>query len=147
MPAFTPKQAAEILEIPPSTLRRYRSKWADYLSAPDEKRRFTDQDIDTLRVIRDLTNQRKPKADIIAALQEPIEPFIFNDTQPAPEPDQSSAIQSIEFFSQVIDQLTSEHKTAIRAQSDHIDDLRREIAQLRSDLADAKKPWWARFWA
>ena len=141
---FTPKQAAEILEIPPSTLRRYRSKWADHLSAPDEKRRFTDEDIDTLRVIRDLTNQRKPQADIIVALQEPIEPFIFEDFQPAPEPEQSSAIQSLEFFSQVIDQLTGEHKTAILAQSDHIEDLRREIDQLRGDLEEARKPFWKR---
>ena len=141
---FTPKQAAEILEIPPSTLRRYRSKWADHLSAPDEKRRFTDEDIDTLRVIRDLTNQRKPQADIIAALQEPIEPFIFEDFKPEPEPEQSSAIQSIEFFQNIMDQLTDEHKTAIGAKSDHIEDLRREIAQLRADLEDAKKPWWKR---
>ena len=137
---FTPKQVSETLEIPLSTLRRYRSKWADYLSAPDNKRRYSQEDIDTLRIIRDLTTQRKSADDIIQVLQEPIEPFIFEDTQPEPEPQR--AIQSIEFFSQVIDQLTSEHQTALSAKDAHIETLEKNQDRLQREISWLRLPWY-----
>ena len=129
MPTFTPKQASETLEIPPSTLRRYRLEWAAYLSVPDKSRRLTQADLDTLGIIRDHIG-KKSRGEIEAILQGT--PLI--DEQPG------GAIQSVDFFSQVMEQLTEEHKTALQAKDDHISDLRREIDQLRADL----KPWWKR---
>ena len=146
---FPPKTVSEILGIPPSSLRRYCSEWSQYLSesaqTTGKKRQFTQEDIDALRIIRDLVG-KKTHAEIVAALQEPgpLTGEVFEDFKPEPEPEQSSAIQSIEFFQNIMDQLTDEHKTAIGAKSDHIEDLRREIAQLRADLEAAKRPWWKR---
>ena len=142
---FTPKQTAEILEIPPSTLRRYRSQWAGYLSAPDKSRQYTQDDIDTLRLIRDLIGQRKSQDEIAEILmQGPQPPFagdVFEDEIP-PGPQPQGAIQSIEFFQNIMDQLTNEHKTALTAKDAHIETLEKNQDRLQREIAWFRLPWY-----
>lgn len=133
MNTFSPKEAQEILGFPASTVRRYRQIYANLLSTPDKSRRLTQDDIDTLARIRELSDRRFTTEEIEQIILEPpeqVETEAFDGEIP-------SAIQPVEFFNQVIDQLTDQHK-------EHINDLRREIAQLRADLEDARRPWWKR---
>lgn len=143
MDKFSPKQAAEILQIPASSLRRYRQEWAPILSAPDEKRRYTQEDIEALRIIRDLTG-KKTREEIEQILLGPTEPFTFEE--PLPEPNQGAAIQSIEFFNSFIEQLTEGHNTTLQAKDETIEVLKSENERLRDELDQAKTPWWKRWW-
>jgi len=62
---FTPGQVSDMLDVPPSTLRRYVKQFVKHLSESATKkrgRRFTEQDIATLARARELLQQgRKPK--------------------------------------------------------------------------------------
>lgn len=52
-----------MLGVPPSTLRRYATDFADHLSAEATRsrgRRYSDRDIATLKKARELLNQRQP---------------------------------------------------------------------------------------
>lgn len=63
MAGFTPSQVSDMLGIPPSTLRRYVADFGDHLSAKANRprgRRYSDQDIATLKKARELLNQRQP---------------------------------------------------------------------------------------
>ena len=146
---FPPKTVSEILGIPPSSLRRYCSAWSQYLSesaqTTGKKRQFTQEDIDALRIIRDLVG-KKSHAEIVAALQEP-EPLtgeVFEDFQPDQEPEQPSAIQSIEFFSQVIDQMADQHKSVIMAKDETITGLKKDKDRLQNELSWHRLAWYRR---
>jgi len=62
---FTPGQVSDMLEVPPSTLRRYVKQFEKHLSESATKtrgRRFTERDVATLAQARELLQQgRKPK--------------------------------------------------------------------------------------
>lgn len=56
--AFTPSQIAQTLEIPPSTLRRWSTRFVELMSfshSPGQKRSYTLEDLATLRRVRDLS--------------------------------------------------------------------------------------------
>lgn len=65
---FTPKQASEMLSIPVSTLRRYSVDYAQHMSESARpargKRHYTDQDILTLKKIRELVSSKHNPDDI-----------------------------------------------------------------------------------
>lgn len=69
---FSPKQVSDILGLPVSTLRRYSVLFAQHLSEsarPDHKKRYyTDQDILTLKKIRELVSAKKSPQEINRAL-------------------------------------------------------------------------------
>ena len=137
MTTYSPKEAQQILGFPASTVRRYRQIYANLLSVPDKSRRLTQDDIETLRHIRELSDRRFTTEEIEQIILDPpeqVESEAFDGEIPGEIP---SAIQPVEFFNQVIDQLTDQHK-------EHINDLRREIDQLRADLEETRKPWWKR---
>lgn len=77
---FTPAQVSEMLNLAPSSLRRYVTIFPDLLSdtakLPSKSRRYTDADILVLRRIKDLIRSRKTPEEIRVALQvvEPEEP-------------------------------------------------------------------------
>lgn len=53
---LTPKQVSETLDIPPSTLRRYATRFESHLAPrKGKKRMYTVSDLDTFRKIRDLS--------------------------------------------------------------------------------------------
>lgn len=68
MPAddLTPSQLAALLEVDPSTLRRWARLFADHLSpgAHGKRRRYTGQDMATLTRARDLLRAGKPAAEV-----------------------------------------------------------------------------------
>lgn len=55
---FTPAQVSEMLNIPPSSLRRLAHEFAASLSkSPGRHRRYSEQDINTLRRVREMTGR------------------------------------------------------------------------------------------
>ena len=141
-----------MLEIPPSTLRRYCSEWAPYLSesaqTTGKKRQFTQEDIDTLRTIRSLIGQRKNQAEIAAALEpETLTGEVFDEmpAAPDPEPELPSAIQSIEFFGQILEQMTDQHKSVIMAKDETITGLKKDKDRLQNELAWLRLPWFRKW--
>ncbi|GAH82812.1 unnamed protein product, partial [marine sediment metagenome] len=77
-------------------------------------------------------------------LQGPQPPFtgdVFEDEIP-PEPQPQAAIQSIDFFSQVIDQLTAEHQTALTAKDAHIVTLEKNQDRLQREISWFRLPWY-----
>ena len=55
---YTPGQVSEMLDIPPSSLRRLAIELKDFLSHQKGRhRRYTEGDINTLRRVRELTGQ------------------------------------------------------------------------------------------
>lgn len=55
---YPPKLVSEMLDIPPSSLRRLSSEFKDFLSkSPGRHRRYSEEDINTLRRVRELTGQ------------------------------------------------------------------------------------------
>jgi DNA-binding transcriptional MerR regulator len=70
--SYTPQIVSEMLDLPPSTLRRYASDYAPFLSETAQtggkRRRYTDQDINILRRVRQLVRERKTPEEIRGAL-------------------------------------------------------------------------------
>ena len=62
---YQPHQVTDMLDIPPSTLRRLSVEFAALLSkTPGRHRRYSERDIDTLRRIRAMTGQGMTLATI-----------------------------------------------------------------------------------
>ena len=72
---FTPGIAAELLNTPPSTLRRYAVLFKAYLSSAARKRRrlYTQQDIDTIAQIKELLSDGVLIKDIPPILEKVID--------------------------------------------------------------------------
>ena len=70
-PVYTPKQVKELLTIPGSTLRRYASLFAAYLSqeANRKRRNYTEQDVSIIARIRDLSKSGRSIDEIKDELQ------------------------------------------------------------------------------
>jgi len=69
--AFTPSQVAETLEIPPSTLRRWSTRFVEFMSfshSPGQKRSYTLEDLATLRRVKELSGEGLPLEKIHEAL-------------------------------------------------------------------------------
>jgi len=85
MSTYTPKEARQILNIPASTLRRYVLKFPEYLSPETKKkrnRRYTENDLNIIATIRQLSDQGARLKDI----PEQLEGMEFPDkTSPAVE--------------------------------------------------------------
>jgi DNA-binding transcriptional MerR regulator len=145
MAKHSPKQASEILEIPASSVRRYRQVYAEQLSTPDKKRRLTQEDMDKLRTIRELTG-RYPIEEIKKILDQPPDQFtpeteVFEGEIPH-EP--QAAMQSIEILENLITNLQDQFTITLDAKDQTIAILQDEINRLRDEVDQAKKPWWKR---
>jgi len=149
---YTPKQVQEMLTLPPSTLRRYASLYKDFLSqeARQPRRNYTEQDINVIAHIKDLSAKRLTVEEIHEQLQTVIlfgDDDITNDQakpvedQPRPrqerQPENTRAIQPVEFFQNMIAELTAQHEQTLAAKDQHIDYLESEIKRLRT-------PWYKR---
>jgi len=69
--AFTPSQVAQALEIPTSTLRRWSTRFVEFMSfshSPGQKRSYTLEDLATLRRVRELSRAGLPLEKIHEAL-------------------------------------------------------------------------------
>jgi len=66
---LTPAQVSQTLSVPPSTLRRWAKRFADFLSPQSGKKRtYTIADIDTLKRIQELSAQGLSYAQIAQTL-------------------------------------------------------------------------------
>jgi DNA-binding transcriptional MerR regulator len=131
---YTPMQVSEMLKIPPSTLRRYSSVFAAYLSPQlkSKKRSYTDGDIVTLQRIKELA--RKLPLDQVGPLLTVVE------EQPAPE----SSLSLIPTINRELQRLDTGQAGIVR----EIEELRAAFAADHSRLIDLEKylalPWWVR---
>ena len=95
MTGFVPSQVSDMLGIPPSTLRRYVADFGDHLSAEANRprgRRYTDQDIATLKKARELLNQRQPVDQVNRLLGIIDDPEVSPSDSLALVPDISTAL-------------------------------------------------------
>lgn len=68
---YTPSQVAQTLEIPASTLRRWSTRFVEFMSfshSPGQKRSYTMEDLATLKRVRDLSKEGLPLDKIHEAL-------------------------------------------------------------------------------
>ena len=139
---FDPKTVSEMLQVPASTLRRYAKDWGEFLSdsarIKGKKRRYTPEDITTLRRIRVLLGQHKNREEIAAALDVSLK--IVDETPPEttalafmPE-----LIEELEGFRSRFAQLEGE------LESERLDnrELQERVNRLEEWLL---LPWWRRF--
>ncbi len=149
---FTPSQAAEMLGIPPSTLRLYASKFSEHLS--DQGRRkhrlYSGDDLVIFGKIRELASQNIPFNEISTRLSVIDASSTEDDKTDARSisliPEVSQQIQETkELLRDAIYQVTS-LKTAITDQSKLIENLQEEnhyqqeqIIQNKKDISELNK--------
>jgi len=133
---FTPGQVSDMLEIPPSTLRRYVKDFPKHLSKTATKkrgRRFTELDIATLARARELLQQgRKPKETnkLLA---------IVGQEDPDAQPD--SALALVPSISQALSEV-QEQAQALRSILENVADNQNEAnSRLEALEAWARAPW------
>lgn len=136
---FSPKQVSDMLQIPPSTLRRYSVLFAAHLSPQKEgkKRVYTDQDITILKRIKDLSH-KMPIDQIGPRL------VIVDDPPPAPKEETSSLLPEI--FAR-FDWLEADRQKTAK----EISELTTRLERLEADNAHTERlkawaalPWWQR---
>jgi len=141
-----PGKVSETLNVTDTTLRNYVKHFKKFLSPDATKRtgkRFSPEDVETLKTAKGLLDEGWTYEQVQERLEsQPVTGEVIDESQPEtePQPDTSqeeptpdeipSAIQSIEFFSQVIEQLTDEHKTALTAKDNHIEELKTDKERL-----------------
>lgn len=125
---YTPATVSEMLHIPDSTLRHYAALYKQFFSPTaqpaSKRRRYTEEDILTLRKIRKLASQKKSRDEIIKLLPV-IEDDQADETSLALIP---SIAHKFEYLDSVIAQLQAESK----AQTDRLEKLEAWI----------KTPWY-----
>jgi len=139
---FTPGQVSDMLEIPPSTLRRYVKDFPKHLSETATKkrgRRFTEHDIATLARARELLQQgRKPKETnkLLA---------IVGQEDGQAEPD--SALALVPSISHALSEV-QEQAQALRSILENVAD-NQNAANRRLEALEAwmREPWYRRLFA
>ena len=149
----TAGEISKTLGITTATLRNYVKHFGQHLSpdaARKTRKRFTADDLQTLKVAKTLLDdgltydQVSEQLEILRAQCEVIDDFQpENQPEDIPQEEETpSAIQSIEFFSQIIDQLTEEHKTALQAKDSHIESLEKNQDRLQKEISWLRLPWY-----
>ena len=151
MATFSPGEVSNLLDVPSSTLRRYVSHFGDYLSEDARRkrsRRFTEQDIQVIAQIRDLTGQGIRLEDIPQRLDQTVDvdqpreemtalalPGVLKQLEGIAE----LFTQQQQEINQLRDQLSS---TAGR---EDIEQLQQQIQELHDQLdRERNKPWYKR---
>lgn len=136
---FTPGQVSDMLEVPPSTLRRYVKQFVKHLSESATKkrgRRFTEQDIATLARARELLTQgRKPKeTDELLA--------VVGDDDPEAQPD--AALALVPSISEALAGALDVAR-GLRAEVDDLSEKQGDTAaRVRGLEAWLREPWYRR---
>ena len=124
---ITPAQCAETLSIPASTIRRWASKFAPYLSEqPGKKRTYTISDLDIFRQIRTFSGQGLSLDQIADSLK-------------VREPDRVKAVEllALDDFAQALESLFADNARL----QEQVDEQQKQISQL---LAWVSLPWYKR---
>lgn len=145
---YTPAQVQEMLNIPPSTLRFYSKRFANLLTPKGERkhRLYTDQDIATIKIIRDLAKAGTP-LDLIES-----------KIQVMPKPETSRPVEnSLALVPAIAAEIANAQETAnaAKAQADQlarlVDDLTNRLDQQQEQLDQFNEyfslPWWKRIFS
>lgn len=128
--AITPLQIAQALEIPTSTLRRWSTRFGEFMSfshSPGQKRSYTLEDLATLRRVRDLSRDGAPL--------EKIHETLIAEAVGADGP--VSALINLSDIAQVMDNF--------RSQFASMEQKNKELQARINDLEDyIHTPWWRR---
>lgn len=141
---YNPRTVSEMLDIPPSTLRRLAGNYADLLSEAagksGSKRFYTDDDVLTLKRISAYTRQRKTPDEIRQLLQV---------VEPEPEPTNALALLPtvLAEFEHLRGQIASLNEQIQTSQEKH-DQTSHELSETRQRLDRLedwlKLPWYKR---
>lgn len=127
---ITPAQCAETLSIPASTIRRWASKFAPYLSEQrGKKRTYTISDLDIFRQIRTFSSQGLSLDQIADSLK-------------VREPDRVKAVEllALDDFAQALEGLFADNAKL----QEQIDEQQKRISQLDHLVAWLSLPWYKR---
>lgn len=142
---FTPAQVSEMLKIPSSSLRRYATDYADMLSShaaqDGKKRRYTDEDLVTLKKIRGLAATHKTPDEIRQLLQ------VIEQQPPTTAQDETTDKTLALAYPELLEQL--DHIKSMLANKDaQINDLTARLSALEERAQqienDQKQPWYKR---
>ena len=127
---ITPAQCAETLSIPASTIRRWASKFAPYLSEQrGKKRSYTISDLDIFRQIHHLSSQGLSLDQIADSLK-------------VREPDRVKAVEllALDDFAQALESLFADNARL----QERVDEQQKQISQLDHLVARLSLPWYKR---
>jgi len=122
---ITPAQCAETLSLPASTIRRWASRFAPYLSEQrGKKRSYTISDLDIFRQIHSLSSQGLSLDQIADSLK-------------VREPDQVKGVEllALDDFAQALESVRADNAKL----QERIDEQQKQISQL---IAWVSLPWW-----
>ena len=117
----TPGQVSELLEIPPSTLRRWASLFGEYLSeqANRYRRSYTAQDVATFEHIKELSS----RGILLKDIPEHLDNVVIADDQPAENTSALLATKDAQQLRSVLAQLRSDQEDT----DQRLDDLNRRM--------------------
>lgn len=139
---FTPGQVSDMLEIPPSTLRRYVKDYPEHLSKTATKkrgRRYSELDIATLARAREMLQQGRDPEEVNKLLA------VVGQEDGQAEPD--SALALVPSISQALVEV-QEQAQALRSILEAVAD-RQSDAERRVEILEAwiGEPWYRRVFA
>jgi len=146
---LTPTQAAHLLGIDTSTLRRYARQYGEHLSeqANQKRRHYTAVDISTLRQAQTLLRSHNPKdvVGLLAVVDPSAEPPAIVESQlPALAGELERARELLNDMAVRIGDIESEReidRTTIDAQATELAELRADHERLRKWI---ETPFWQR---
>ena len=144
---FTPGQLSDMLEVPPSSLRRYVLQFAEHLSETAIKkrgRRFTERDVATLARARELLQQGRKPPDVNELL--PVLGEIDSNSQPdvalALVPSISAALTEALDMAQSL-------RAEVGDLAGQVEQVAQDQGATREELAELRKwlllPWYQRW--
>ena len=141
-----PGEIAKTLGVSTVTVRNYVREFQQFLSAGatgDTNRRFTPEDVRTLKVASTLLRDGFTYEQVRSQLEEhlPMEGDILDTEEPhqeEPHQETPSAIQPLEFFTRFVDALRQEHQA-------HVDTLKAENARLQAEVDWLRQPFFVRW--
>lgn len=141
---YTPGQVAEMLEMPPSTLRNYAKRFEAYLSPQGgrKQRLYTEKDLLIFAQIKDLSAANIP-LDLIG-------PRLVTEDQPPAKP-QDTALSLIPSVAAEIESAQASARLAlsnVEQLSAQLSELKQQQEKQAAQLAKYQKyfsrPWWKR---
>jgi len=150
-----PAQIITTLQISRGTLRNYLIYFGELLSESATKptgKIFSLQDLNTLRQAYDLINReglsyQETKQKLLSTSASVLEPEFVTDPRPGqaaadPGQDQQTQIAPLEFFNNLIQQLTQDHEKTLNAKEDLINELRKDKEKLQEEVFYLRLPWY-----
>lgn len=137
---YTPTQVSEMLNIPPSSLRRLASEFQNMLSPQRSRhRRYSESDIALLKRVREMTGHGMSMEEIRQALS------IVSET-PEREEEAGNTLALVPAISAELDRLDSAYHQVLseleKLKASHDED-RARLQALEEYLS---LPWWERVW-